>query len=81
VTKSIRAVVSISTFVIKYQYYLFSVKKFVHTCKKKTHINQSSQKHENSSTILQGNFALVPYAGKRSNRFFVGQVTYGCKVL
>jgi hypothetical protein len=42
--------------------------------KRKLKTSQSSQKHENYPAELQGDFPLVSYAGKGSNRFFVGQV-------
>jgi hypothetical protein len=45
------------------------------TFQEKTHTSQSLQKHENYSAVLQGDIALVSFAGKRSNRFFVDQVT------
>jgi hypothetical protein len=64
----------IATFVTVYQYYSFSAKTFVHIFQKKTNISKSSQKHENCSNLLQIDFALVSYALKRNNRFFVSRV-------
>jgi hypothetical protein len=47
-TKSIHAVMLIALFAIEYQYYLFPVKKYVHTFQKKTHVRV----HRNLTTIL-----------------------------
>jgi hypothetical protein len=46
----------------------------VHAFQKKTRTSHGSQKHENYSALLHSYFALLSYAGKSSNRFFVGQV-------
>ena len=57
-----------SSFHIKYQYDLRSVKKkknpYIHF--EKEHTSQSSQKHANYSASLQSPFALISCTGKRS---------------